>query len=323
MTITLTDFEKTFIETQLAMPANQAYEVQRILGQENIMRSRNDWKDRIEAWVWDKSNQGMMGFRDFENASEATSSYTNKSTTALSLSQFLVLRASDLEQARSMQIPVDIGLQAQLSVQLNNFARQIEGMICCGDTSQYARADDPFAKSTGSTVYPGLLNGTDGTHLTLVKGGTGGDNGMKEYGDFIDTFSLAKATMAVEGIDTSRVHAIMDSATADALRKHRSTSGVQEIAVVQEMFPTWTLSEENHILEKGATSTNRLYFIAPYDNLGQPLIEYHVTKPMAVEPLYGGTLTPTGFQWVMYWKGAALAKNAHCVIKSESLNLAG
>lgn len=324
---TLTAFERTYIEKKLIPQGDQMYAVQKILAQEGLTEVRDDWKSEFEAMVWNLENLGWMGFEGFEGAKGVMPTYTVKTGKAMVLKGKLMLSPVQLAQARNNQLGIQKGLAEVMAATMRSFSRQWEGMVCCGDATRYAATGDPLAQTT--VVNEGVLNGTDNADLNTIAGGTGGDDNVAAFGDFLDTMATAVTAAQNAGLDTQSGHVIMDTGTYGKLAKNRSTNGVPELTMLRESYPKFTLDATNHFLENGATANHYIAVMFPYylnpetGARGAPAIKYHKTKALHAQPLYNGGLSSDGFfEWLIAVKGGKIVYEYNAIQKTGALTIA-
>jgi len=324
MTITLSQFDLAYIEKYIAKQSRGGAVAQTILSQDGILQdisSLKEWASDASAWVWEFANPGMMGFQSYENAVENDKVPTEKTGKLMSLAGLIKLGAAQIAQARQNSLGVNRGFEEMISASKLDFLRQIDGQIWNGDMNRYQRAGDPQGKyRTQTSIVIGLLNGTNGTHRTTISAGTGADDVVNAFGDFIDTAILAEAT-AAPYVDTERGFVVMDIPTAAALKKHRSATDESELTILKEMYPSWQFFKTDDILLKESddvyTDMHKIAFIFPFDKDGQGLLKYTVSKNFHVQPCWGGNITNKGmFEWLAGWKGGIVAKSPYCVITS-------
>lgn len=318
----LTEAERTIIEQEVAKPALQPYRLQSILSAEGVFEPTDrEWLGEFAGFAWETQNQGSISFDDYENAYDMSPLYTSKTGTGFALVGRLVMSPAQLSYARQNIYGIQKGIQEIIDMQLFDFRKQIEGVVANGDTSRYQRVGDPNCRSTGNTAYPGVLNGNNGTHLTVISAGIDNDDDVATNGDFMATFNKVEKTMNEAGIRTDVVHCIMDLGTMQKLRNSRhSTSGIYEMEDIKNSFPKWTLDVEDHVLEYAAETTHRMFFIQPRSGEGQKLLKYKISKELHVVQCYGGGMDKNGkYMWLLGWKGGPLVLNEHCVVKTGSL----
>lgn len=325
--VDILEFERKYIENSIANAPAAPLEVTRAVSQKGIVQNIKEWADMGEAYVWQTQNLGRMGFKDYENAKGLDPKWTSKTVTLMTLSGKLSIRTSELAQARDNMLGVKKGLQEIISTQLQDFKRQIEGMVINGDASRYQASGDPKGKTNGYSQYPGLFNGTDGTHLTVIAGGTGANNNMAANGAYYDTIVTAIATAGPEGIDTSVGDMFLDWPTACKLQKSRNAYGIQEIDMIHRDFPGINIWATDAILEKESddvySDMHKICFLFPFAADGTPMVKYYISKALHVQPLWGGGLTDSGcYEWMIGYKGGVIAKNEHASLITGDLTIA-
>ena len=319
----LNEIEKTYIETELLKPAWEPFVMGNILKAEGVFEPADEWLGNWAGFVWESNNDAAISFDDYENSTDVSPSYTSKTGSGFALSGRIIMSPAQLAWCRRSPYGVKKGLEEIIGQQMADFRKQIEGVICCGDASQFGDTSKPNWKSTGSSVFPGVVNGTSGTHMTTISGGVG-DN-VATNGYFMKTFNLAEKTWAAAGIDTKVAHVIMDLDTMQVFRdsKHAS-SGAYELQEVKESFPNWSIDYEDYILEKGAETTHRMVFVQPRDNMGQKKLKYKISKDLHIVPALGGglDLKTAKFGWFVGWKGGPLVLDPKCTLRTGSLTIA-
>jgi hypothetical protein len=318
----LTEMERTYIEKTIVDPAEQPFVIGSILKTRAVFEPVDEWLGDWAGFAWEKSNEANISFDDYENAQELSPSWVTKTGSGFALSGKIVMSPTQLSYCRRQAYGVNVGFDEIIGHQLKDFQRQIEAVYACGDASQLGDTSKPNWKSTGSSVFPGLVNGTSGTHMTTIVGGRA--NSVNTNGDFMKTFNAAEKAFQNGGIDTKNVNVVMDLDTMHVFKDSRhSTSGAYELPEVKASFPSWSIDVDNYILEKGAESTHRMVFIQPFDNGSQKKLKYKVARELHVQPVGGGTIQSSGkFEWFIGWKGGPLALDALCVLRTGSLTIA-
>lgn len=299
--------------------ADAPFVVSKILSQEGLVEEHNDWGfGNLEQLVQSAQNLGFMGINDFENAKEVFPKWTSKTGKALSLTGKLVMTKSQLAMISHSPLGIKLGFQGVISMQMADFKRQLEGMVCSGDASRYFATGDPLAKTAGNSVVLGALNGVNGTGATTYAAGTGADNNCKDYGDFLDSM-VTVMTDASQYVDITRGHVIMDPTTYGNLGKHRSAMDIPELKTIKEQYPGFTFHSTPHFLQNNDTTSNYFIVMFPWDNNGYPLIKLHKMKELEVEAVCGGALTPDlNYQWAIGGKQGVLVLDQHAVYRNAA-----
>lgn len=324
--VDLLEFERKYIENYIAAAPQAPLEVTGAVSQEGIVQTIKEWADMADASIFQSQNLGRMGFKDYENAKGLEPKWTSKSVTLMTVSGKLSLRPSELAQARENMLGVKKGLQEIMAAQLIDMKRQIDGMVANGDASRYQAIGDPLGKARTASVYPGLFNGTDGTHLTVIAGGTGADNNMTANGDYYDTIALAVSTAGPQGINVKIGDVFIDWPTAKKLQMSRNAYGIQELDMIHKDFPGLNIWVTDAILEKESddvySDMHKMCFLFPFSGDGTPLTKYYVSKALHVQPLYAGGLGPGGaYEWLVGYKGGVLSKTAYNSIVTGALTI--
>jgi hypothetical protein len=319
----LSEAERTYIEKDLLKPSLMAFRLGAMLAAEGVFEPTDkEWMGEWAGFEWLSQNLGRFSIEDYEGAADLSPKYTSKTGSGIALAGRLVLGPAEISAAQSNMYGIKKGLEEIVQMQLFDFRKQIEGIMSSGDASQFQAVGDPLAKSTGSAVFTGMLNGTNGTSLTTISGGVG-DN-VATNGYFMKTCNTIEKALLQAGIDSTIVHLFSDTDTWQVLRdsKH-ATSGEYEYQQIKDSFPKWTWDVEDYLLEKGAETTHRIWAVSPRDAQGQKKASYKISKQLHIIPAYNGGVDKNGkYTWLLGWKGGPMIRDAKTVLRTGSLTIA-